>query len=475
MFSIRIVIQVVLLLAQGVFEVLRSAQNFEALEVKVQQLIQRAALTLLKEALNQIDRTLCAERDTQELKVIGFRSRTIVTSFGELGFKRRLYLDQRTGEYQFLLDEALGLEARRRLSPRMAKLILELGTEVPFRRAARVLNFLVPDLSVMTVWSEAQRAGKEAAEEAAQLREAVFTHGAELPGKKRLSRLNVEADGVAVKLQRTATKTGEVKLVVGYEGKTGKPKRLVNRQAVAALVDSDAIWEEASVRFGSEWALGEVEKVRLGGDGAEWIKEGGRAYFPQATYHLDQFHLRRRLTEALSFSTGCYEAVADRIAALDREAVLLALARALKQAPGRPARKRVRELQEYLLNNWEGIVALPEDERLGAIEGEVRHIITRRMKRIGARWTVRGGDHMARLLSSRANGKLGSYIGSAKLFNREVLKQAVGQEVVKRPKAKGEDPSEWLKAGVPALNGPSADTPFVKYVLRELVSVRWSL
>ncbi|MEW6771793.1 MAG: hypothetical protein AB1330_10470, partial [Bacillota bacterium] len=108
-------------------------------------------------------------------------------------------------------------------------------------------------------------------------------------------------------------------------------------------------------------------------------------------------HLRRRLTEALSFSTESYEAVANGIAALDREAVSLALARALKRAPSRPAKKRVHELTTYLMSNWEGIAALPEEERLGAIEGEVRHIIARRMKRIGARWTIPGGDRMARL------------------------------------------------------------------------------
>lgn len=48
---------------------------------------------------------------------------------------------------------------------------------------------------------------------------------------------------------------------------------------------------------------------------------------PQASFHLDLFHLRRRLTETLSFSAECYEAVADGIAALDREAVSLASSR----------------------------------------------------------------------------------------------------------------------------------------------------
>lgn len=131
----------------------------------------------------------------------------------------------------------------------MRELILELGTEVPFRRAARILNFLVPGLGVMTVWSELQRAGERAAAEAAKVREAVFERGAEFGGSRKVDRLNIEADGVGIKLQRAEVSRGELKLIVGYEGKEGKPKRLKNRRVVAGLVDGEAIWEEASFRL----------------------------------------------------------------------------------------------------------------------------------------------------------------------------------------------------------------------------------
>ncbi|MEW6572818.1 MAG: UPF0236 family transposase-like protein [Bacillota bacterium] len=129
MINIRLLVQVILLIAQGIFEALRSARRFEELEEKIQRLVHRAALILLEEALDQVDRRLCAARDVKRLKVIGLRSRTIVTSFGELSFKRRLYRDKDTGEYRFLLDETLGLEASRRLNHRIKELILELGTE----------------------------------------------------------------------------------------------------------------------------------------------------------------------------------------------------------------------------------------------------------------------------------------------------------------------------------------------------------
>jgi len=87
-----------------------------------------------------------------------------------------------------LLDEAMGLEERRRLTPRMAKLGVELGTEMPFRRAARIMEYLVPGVSAMAVWSEVEKAGEQAQEEAKNLRAAVFDQGVVPQGQKTVYR-----------------------------------------------------------------------------------------------------------------------------------------------------------------------------------------------------------------------------------------------------------------------------------------------
>ena len=180
---------------------------------------------------------------------------------------------------------------------------------------------------------------------------------------------------------------------------------------------------------------------------------------------MDQFHLRKRLTEALGSSQE-YEAVARGIARLDREAVLASLERA--QALLRGARKRrIKELQTYLLENWDGISQLPEEERLGAIEGQVRHTIARRMKRIGARWTPEGADRMARLLAAKANGELSRYSCGAK-SNLAKL-GAFDMPLEKATPCHDEDLEAWLRATMPALKGPYASRPWIKYVLKEML------
>lgn len=465
MYKIRQIVLLVLFLARGIFEALKESGDFTQLEEKVHGLAQGAAGKLLTFGLEEIDQRLLARKD-KTLKVIGSRERTYVTCVGEIKIRRRMYKSEGDDEYIFLLDEALGLEPRRRISKRMQELALELATEMPFRRAAKVLGYIVPSVSPMGVWNTVKAAGEEACGEAAALKKDVFEHGLVPEGQKTVRKLSIEGDEVWVRRQRGKSKGLGIKLVVGYEGKTGPKKRLLNRCSVAGVTDGSGIWEEASCAFAQKWSLSELEQVRIGGDGAAWIKKG-LEHFPGASYHLDPFHLRKRLTEALG-STEAYESVTKGIAELDREAVLRSIDRAL--APLRGVRKkRVQDLKNYLVDNWPGIGQLPEEERLGTIEGQVRHTIARRMKRIGARWTLEGADRMGRLLAAKANGELTRYVGPARSTLADLLTDDVAVEKVA---ACQEDLGAWLRATMPALYGPFAGEPWIKYVLREIASIQ---
>lgn len=466
MFKFRQVVMVVLLLAQGIFEALKEADDFSQLEEQIHKLSQQAAGQLFVEALEEIDQRLLSQKEAG-FKVVGKRERTLLTSFGEITFKRRLYSD-REGAYHILLDQSLGLGPWRRISNRLMEISLDLGTEMPFRRAAKVMGYLVPTISAMGIWKVLKESGEAAVNEATALRKAVFEGAKPIYGAKETEKLNIEADEVYVKQQKgTKSKLG-LKLVVGYEDKEGKKKRLVNRTTVAGLTEGEGIWEETDCVFSQKWDLEKVKQTRIGGDGASWIKKGVE-HFPNSSYHLDPFHLRKRLCEALSFSSESYEEVCLGIAALDLDKVNEALTKSIKLSSG-ARRKRVKDLKRYLLSNWEGISELPEEERLGTIEGQVRHTITRRMKRIGARWTTAGADRMSRLLAAKANGELNSYVSGSRINIKELLEF---EPVLKKPcRNKQEDLEAWLRTSVPALSGPHTARPWVKFILKELTKIQ---
>ncbi|GAW93211.1 hypothetical protein Tph_c09310 [Calderihabitans maritimus] len=130
-------------------------------------------------------------------------------------------------------------------------------------------------------------------------------------------------------------------------------------------------------------------------------------------------------------------------------------------------KKRITKLLRYLEENWAGIVASPGAKRLGAIEGQIQHNVARRMKRLGARWTISGGDRMARVLAAKANGELGNYTYRWPIKQRK-LKEVAKHAPVEDQNTNTVDIEKWLQASVPALKSPFADRPWIKYVLREL-------
>ena len=77
----------------------------------------------------------------------------------------------------------------------------------------------------------------------------------------------------------------------------------------------NTIWEQASAIFGGEWQFDGEEKIRIGGDGAAWVKEGTDV-FPGATYHLDYFTYENAY-RALGFNKNYYQTVAEKLYEID--------------------------------------------------------------------------------------------------------------------------------------------------------------
>lgn len=472
--DIRPVIGGILLFVQEVEKLLAECQDFGKLEEGVKKLVLGVGGQVFSWVLEEIDMRLMEQRDRGQWEVVGFRERTILTSFGEIVIKRRLYRDKETGKSVFLLDEALGLPPRARVTPRFKELMVKLAAELSFARSAEVIGYLMPEVSAMAVWRALKEVGEELQRDAEEVRRAVFENGIIPEGRKKAKELRIEGDGVLVRLQRSEKRYAEVKHFVTYEGKGEiRPGRVVlqDRLVVSGIGGGREMLEEVSAKVGIEWELGYTERVYFGSDGASWAKEA-LEYFPGAVFVLDPYHLKRHLIEALHHDEEAFIGVRQAISRGSWEETRRVLEEAVRRAQG-TQKKRVVELLRYLEENWSGIAIDPAAKCLGTIEGQIQHNIARRMKHRGASWTISGGDRMARVLAARANKEIEKHI-SAWAVEAKKLRRAIES----RPKAKSlgvADIESWLKVRLPALRGSSSGTPWVKYVLRELSREQFSL
>jgi hypothetical protein len=171
------------------------------------------------EYLEALDEALFEQRPSDWM-VVGFRERTVVTRFGEVGIRRRLYRDER-GRYHSLLDEYVGLSAHQAATPEMQAICTMMGSAMSFRKTAAVLaRWQAGVLSPSTCWRLLQRTGEAAASAEVAAVQAVYERGERVPeaGERKVERLYMEADGVYVRLQRQPQSHIEVRSAIAYEG-----------------------------------------------------------------------------------------------------------------------------------------------------------------------------------------------------------------------------------------------------------------
>jgi hypothetical protein len=392
--------------------VLPEARNINALEEAVWRRACAWARVEFVAVLERLDLTLMEERPEQ-LRNAGFRERTLVTRVGELRFRRRCYRDAETGKYRHLLDEALELAPRVRLSDGLVADGVALAAEHSFRQSAGLLDFRV---SHTTLHVRLQRAGAALRREVETRRHQVFSLGRRVTGTvQRVATLFCEADGVIIRMQRETRKLVEAKLAIIYEGwerlhPSSSEYRLRSKLAYASFQGAKAFWESLSVLAGQRWDLSAVKVI--GGDGADWIKQG-LGYFAGAAYQLCRFHLARKIRDCLGGGQA-FQRVYD---VRNRPGRLLVEARdAVAAALDPEQEERARVLLDYLVANRDGLDEYRrrlepgglELRGLGGIESNVDKLISNRMKKRGMAWRLDGARNMLAVITLRANGQLRS-------------------------------------------------------------------
>jgi hypothetical protein len=429
------------------------------------------AQEVAKALLESIDEDLMRQKDGS-LKVEALKPHRIVTVFGDVWIKRRMYRDS-NGKYRFLLDEKMGLDKGCQVSPKVKELATFLSSYYPFQRSEEILRSILPTgISHTSIHRLVGRATDPYLEAEEEELEEVFEDGVVPESEGRVvPYLFVEADGTNIALQREKLSKAEVKVGVAYEGwqEVSKGRHRVTRKTVySGIMNGDRFWEGLSLTLAKKYDLSQVGRVIVGGDGASWVKNG--AELLGGIYQLDRFHLKRALNQTLDpgLALEVYQACTKgEINTVDR-----LLTQAQQQATADGA-KEVARLRGYLMGNSFGLrdyrleVGGDGLRGLGTIEGNVDKLVANRMKKRGMSWTIKGAHRMTRLVNLREMGELHSRITHKHRQGANKPPRQGRQTSKPNPNA-GMTEQVWLEAGLPALSGPHQNRPWVQ-VLRALI------
>ena len=459
---------------------IKNGEELKQLLISLEEMILARAMEcariIFRKLLEMID-TLIRQYRPRDLKVIHKRSVWYRTRLGMIRVSRRQYQDK-DGKYRYLLDELMGMDKHRHVTLGVKEIACRLAGEMPFRRSTEILSRTTPvDLSFPTIHRLVQTALADSQEENEQALTRLEEDGAlpESEGRKA-SLLLLEADGVALSLQREARSKAEVKLGIAYEGweKVGQDRyRTVNKTCHADIVGEERFWAGMALKLHQKYDLSDTQYI-IGGDGASWIKEGVDDWGGQ--YQLCRFHLNRALTRALGNDKETLRAVQDHCRRGEIDPALRLLGQAAHRAPITQA-KEIRQVSKYIKANADGLqdyrenLAQPDSawRRTGAIEGNVDKLIVRRMKNQGMSWSLQGIRKMLWLRISLREGKLQERLCSHRDKNASLtLPEKMIRRVIDRTLKY--DYSDYFRTTMPALSGPHSSRPWVE-MLKSLTRI----
>jgi hypothetical protein len=418
-----------------------------------------------EERLRALEQKLDQQRP-REWQVEGWRERTVVTRFGEIRVRRRLYCDP-GGVYHFALDEYLGWQEKQVATPGVTESVLRLAAQTPFRQVAQRLERLTAGvISAMTIHRLVQKVGQSALVREEEEWRACFQQGESVGrGQSAAEVLYTEADGVWVHLQREGEKHYEVKSGIAYTGW----QRLKQRQERYALVGKRVycqanpripFWEGASMEWAKAYDLSRLRRVVVGGDGANWIGEGA-AVFSCGVRQLDGFHLARACGRAFGKGLGRQLSETVRDGKLAQARQLLAKAEPAINPGARKARGYVqRQLAQGV--DWRNQVdqAPPGGWGLGTMESNGDKLVANRMKNRGISWTIRGAQHLAKVLQLNANDEVGLVCRGP--WSQPATVPQKTKTTVAPPPGRYLQKGQWLQVTLPALTGPHASRPWAQ-------------
>jgi len=329
---------------------------------------------------------------------------SLITSLGEVIYKKTLFKNTETSESCYLLDQLMGLEKHVRITEDAEARVLKEASESSYRKGGAHASIKGDTISKEAVMNKLHRLD--------------FPNIA-VSEKMEMKSIYIDADEDHVSLQYLDQK-GDIKkprqntimprIIYVYEGvnteKDGRPK-LVNTKYFGGVYEGTKeikkLWNEVLDYLNEAYDLDAVENIYINGDGASWIRSGVNI-IPKSKFALDKYHMHKYIIAATShLEDSAEDARSEIYRAVHNKKKWMAegiFDKIIEITAKDTKKKAVEKAKAYILGNWSGIMlsmkGKDENVRCSA-EGHVSHVYADRMSSRPLGWCYTGADKMSRL------------------------------------------------------------------------------
>lgn len=351
----------------------------------------------------------------RRMKQTGRRPKRIRTLCGAVRLDRRIYYCQECGQTRVPLDERLGIKDTG-ITPGLSRVICRAALELPYRQSQQLLSDSLGFEPCSA--RETERIANQHGDRIEQMRsegELSPAAGRE-PNKKDRYCMAIDA-GMIPGLPDPDTHRldwHDVKLAVVFD-----PKKITQPFYVAGREDA----EKFGKRLWTELELRRIYHDRFHlilGDGATWIWNLVEMHLPGVPQLLDFYHAAEHLYATASHCWPESKALAwwhRRLGQL-KEGKLINFFESLqwlaRRHPDDDSEESPMRLLNYFQNNrtrlnYQWAIANDLPIGSGPVESAISHIIQRRLKQSGMRWSDRGAQSILELRTLHRNGDFEQY------------------------------------------------------------------
>lgn len=420
--------------------------NFNSLEENTFKEMMKLGRIIIQEELRMIDKLILKYRDAEVFKPKDFQSTTLKTKLGEIPISRRRYKMVINGKikYIYLLDELLEMNEFGLYSQTIVEMITREITKKSYRETAKTISQdtdnTISYTAVRNIVIKLGKKIKELEEEKIKL----YEEG-KIEGSKEIEYVFCEHDGIYIKKQKSKKHKGkkkfkvkhfkkkkgkkkkngiELKIAVIHEGKEPRytnDYKLKNKIIVGTASKASKLKNIEDMTIGTTYKEYNIKNVVINGDGADWtesIVEGAKELF-----QLDMAHIQKKIYMAVSdeeYLKKMQEVVYTK-KATDIFSLIYNYKVELETDNKIAELEKVKELEEYLRNNEEGLVRYQyklgyKEEQLeeikeclpslGSEESHMYCVCRDRMKKNRTSWSIEGAESLLKVIMNKMNGTI---------------------------------------------------------------------
>lgn len=357
-----------------VFNYINVIQSFDSILTK--------AITLsIKAYLEELDYnyTISNERK-RKYHIKDYRSRTILTIFGEITYSRHFFKSKLDGTSFCYVDRQLGLQKYQYFDPYIRSLVVSKSSENSISLACREINAMIGNRVSFT--SKTSFLSRQSARNIILASTIAQASDSTLDTPEELYIL-ADEKWVATQSKEDGTKHSKhshnkkvmVKSIVVFDGYSGTKRRTLLHKKVFAS-DCDNIVTQSLDYIFHTYDTSKIKRVFVMGDGAKWIKALPQYYKFEATtqvyYCLDKFHFKQALHH-LAMNSNYEKYLLNYI--LDNNKNTFNQLVSFIKENNQKREDTIINKYDYIMSNWNDIRRLYQYKMSCPMESQISHNI----------------------------------------------------------------------------------------------------